>query len=88
MRTAIALLASAPALASAGCPYLAGQQQQAELSAGASQYDRLSFDRVSETEARRLQDENSAYYEALDALDFAAVEADIVSLMHTSQEQW
>jgi catalase (peroxidase I) len=86
MRSAITLLATTP-LVAGGCPYLANQQQQAAVS-GAAEYERLSFDRVSSSEARRLQEENSAYYEALDALDFAALEADIVSLMHTSQEEW
>lgn len=88
MRTALTFLASAPALISAGCPYLANKQQQDAITSDAIQYERLKFDRVSEDKARRLQDENAEYYEALDALDFAALEADIVELMHTSQDEW
>jgi hypothetical protein len=64
------------------------KQQSSPSVSDVPAYERLNFDRVSEPEARRLQDENSAYYSALDALDFAAVEADLVTLMHTSQEQW
>lgn len=90
MLKAISLLATAPALISAGCPYLDKQKQQQTTPVATSlpAYERLNFDRMSEPEARRLQEENSAYYAALDALDFTALEADLVTLMHTSQEQW
>ena len=88
MRTALTLLASVPSLVSAGCPYLANKQQQEAITTDAIEYERLKFDRVSQDEARRLQEENAEYYEALDNLDFAALEADIVTLMHTSQDEW
>jgi catalase (peroxidase I) len=88
MMIAATLLFIAPALVSAACPFMAAKQEAVAQTQDVSAYERLNFDRVTDFATRRLVESNEAYYSALDALDFTALEADLVTLMHTSQDEW
>ena len=87
-------VAAATAPVAAACPYLDGTQSAAKTSSGLPSHHPPLWRAPDPSEAARRwltqsqSEDHAGYASAAAALDWSAVKADVISLMHSSDPRW